>query len=157
MDENVPTKLTSNKINKCWFNSRLKKLCKQKENLFKKYKTTYSYRIHKKYLKIKHLTQKLSRNLQNEYINNVITKDNNKNLWSFIKSKKMEPSGIATLKGSNNKTYNDNETKANILNTYFASSFSASGDKEVLINLNKMQEIGNITVDEIGIHLLLKT
>ena len=156
MDENVPTKLTSNKINKCWFNSRLKKLCKLKENLFKKYKATNSYRIHKKYLKIKHLTQKLSRNLQNEYINNVITKDNNKNLWSFIKSKKMEPSGIATLKGSNNKTYNDNETKANILNTYFASSFSASGDKEVLINLNKMEEIGNITVDEIGIHSLLK-
>ena len=111
----VPTKQTSNKINKCWFNTKLKKLCKQKENLFKKFKATNSQRLHKKYLKIKHLTQKVSRQLQNDYVNNVISKDNNKNLWSFIKSRKMETTGIAPLKGQNNKTYNDNETKANIL------------------------------------------
>ena len=151
----VPTKQTSNKINKCWFNTKLKKLCKQKENLFKNFKATNSNRLHKKYLKIKHLTQKLSRQLQNEYVNNVISKDNNKNLWSFIKSKKMETTGIAPLKGQNNKTYNDNETKANILNTFFASSFSNPGDKEISINLNKIEELGNINVEEKGINKLL--
>ena len=34
MEDSVPKKQISNKINKCWFNSKLKKLCKQKENLF---------------------------------------------------------------------------------------------------------------------------
>jgi hypothetical protein len=155
MSDFVPTKQTSNKINKCWFNTKLKKLCKQKENLFKNFKATNSNRLHKKYLKIKHLTQKLSRQLQNEYVNNVISKDNNKNLWSFIKSKKMETTGIAPLKGQNNKTYNDNETKANILNTFFASSFSNPGDKEISINLNKIEELGNINVEEKGINKLL--
>ena len=47
MDNFVPTKQTTNKINKCWFNTKLKKLCKQKENLFKKYKATKSQRLHK--------------------------------------------------------------------------------------------------------------
>jgi hypothetical protein len=155
MNDFVPTKQTSNKINKCWFNTKLKKLCKQKENLFKKYKATNSQRLHKKYLKIKHLTQKLSRQLQNEYVNNIITKDNNKNLWSFIKSRKMETTGIAPLRGQDNKTYNDNETKANILNTHFASSFSKPGDKEISINLKYTDELGNINIDENGINKLL--
>ena len=30
MDNLVPTKQSSNKINKCWFNTKLKKLCRQK-------------------------------------------------------------------------------------------------------------------------------
>ena len=155
MDVFVPTKQTTNKINKCWFNTKLKKLCKQKENLFKKYKATNSQRLHKKYLKIKHLTQKLSRQLQYEYVNNLISTNNNKNLWSFIKSRKMETTGIAPLKGQDNKTYNDNETKANILNTHFASSFSNPGDKEISINLNKIEELGNLNIEEKGINKLL--
>ena len=155
MDNFVPTKQTTNKINKCWFNTKLKKLCKQKENLFKKYKATKSERLHKRYLKIKHLTQKLSRQLQSEYVNNLIAKDNNKNLWSFIKSRKMETTGIAPLKGPDNITHNDNETKANILNTHFASSFSNPGDKDISINLNKIEELGNINIEEKGINKLL--
>ena len=155
MEDSVPKKQISNKINKCWFNSKLKKLCKQKENLFKKFKATNAIRIHKKYLKIKHLTQKMSRNLQNEYVNNVITKDKNKNLWSYIKSRKMDTTGIAPLKGQDSKTHNDNETKANILNTYFASSFSTPGNKDISINLNAIENIGNINVDERGINKLL--
>ena len=63
--------------------------------------------------------------------------------------------GIAPLKGQDNKTYNDNETKANILNTHFASSFSKPGDKEISINLNYTDELGNINIDEKGINKLL--
>ena len=56
----------------------------------------------------------------------------------------MEP----TVEGPNNKTHNDNETKANILNKYFKSSFLASSDMEVLIKLNtiEIEERGNTTV-----------
>ena len=155
MDNLVPSKYTSNKVNKCWFNTKLKKLCKQKENLFKKYKETKSDRVHKRYLKIKHLTQKLSRQLQSEYVNDIISKDSNKNLWSYVKSKRMETTGIAPLKGEDNITHNDNETKANILNKYFASAFSEPGDKEILINLNQIENLGEINVEEMGINKLL--
>ena len=56
----------------------------------------------------------------------------------------MEP----TEKGPNNKTHNDSETNANILNTYFTSSFLSSSDMEVLIKLNtiEIEEKGNTTV-----------
>ena len=68
----------------------------------------------------------------------------------------METTGIASLKGQDNKTYNDNETKANIINTHLASSFSNTGDKEISINLNKIEELGNINIDENGINKLSK-
>ena len=67
----------------------------------------------------------------------------------------MDTTGIAPLKGQDSKTHNDNETKANILNTYFASSFSTPGNKDISINLNAIEEIGNINVDERGINKLL--
>ena len=67
----------------------------------------------------------------------------------------METTGIAPLKGQDNKTYKDNETKANILNTHFASSFSYPGDKEISINLNKIEELGNINIEENALNKLL--
>ena len=62
----------------------------------------------------------------------------------------METTGIAPLKGPDNITHNDNETKANILNT-----FSNPGDKDISINLNKIEELGNINIEEKGINKLL--
>ena len=67
----------------------------------------------------------------------------------------METTGIAPLKGEDNITHNDNETKANILNKYFASAFSEPGDKEILINLNQIENLGEINVEEKGINKLL--
>ena len=127
----------------------------QAKNYLKSSKRPKHREYTKKYLKIKHLTQKLSRQLQSENINNIVTKDNNKNLWSYIKSKKLETSGVAPLKGGDNLTHNDNETKANILNTYFASAFSTPGDKDILLNLSQIDNIGDIIVEERGIHKLL--
>lgn len=67
----------------------------------------------------------------------------------------METTGIAPLKDEHNIIHNDNETKANILNKYFASAFSAPGDKDILLNLNQVDNIEDIIVQENGIQKLL--
>ena len=43
----------------------------------------------------------------------------------------------------------------NVLNTHFASSFSNPGDKDISINLNKIEELGNINIEKKGINKLL--
>ena len=68
---------------------------------------------------------------------------------------KWKKKGIAPHKSPDNITHNDNETKANIFNTHFASSFSNPGDKDISINLNKIEELGNINIEEKGINKLL--
>jgi hypothetical protein len=49
--------------------------------------------------------------------------NNPKRFWSFIKSKKTELTGIASLKGDHGTQQTDSKIKANILNTQVSSVF----------------------------------
>jgi hypothetical protein len=60
------------------------------------------------------------------HVNNLVDPDEDKtskNLWSYIKSKKQDSCGVATLKADGN-TYTDNKGKAETLSNQFKSVFT---------------------------------
>jgi hypothetical protein len=78
------------------------------------------------------------RQANKKYMEDVSTdyKENSKKLWSFIKSKGQEWTGVAPLKNKMGFLQSDNKSKAEILNEQFQSMFT----KE---NLNNCPNKGN--------------
>ena len=88
MDIHVPTKLSSSKIHQPWI-TQTKRLLRQKQRWFNKAKPSNSNRHWSKFKVIKKLTQKACRTAHTKYVQDLISDDNdNKKLWSYIKSKK---------------------------------------------------------------------
>ena len=80
------------------------------------------------------------RKAYNGYVNDIVTNDNSKKLYSFIKGKKCESSGIAPLK-KDGIAHSDPRIKATILNNQFSSVFS----EENPTNLPSMGEACSLT------------
>ena len=62
----------------------------------------------------------------NLYVSNLIDPNSNavsKRLWSYIKSKRLDHTGVSTLKHQGS-TYSDSQEKANLLAGYFSSVFT---------------------------------
>ena len=97
--------------------------------------------------------------MRNCYFNHLLnpnSENGHKRLWSYIKSKRQDNIGIASLE-VNNITYTDDLDKANILNNYFSTVFT----EEDTSNLPSLEEDNtypiidslHITVDGVS-HLL---
>ena len=55
-------------------------------------------------------------------------KANPKSFWKFVKSKTTTRTGIGYLKNENDNTVTDDKDKAEIINSYFSSVFTAKND-----------------------------
>ena len=106
---------------------------------------------------MKRLSQRECRSAFNGYVASFIDEGNNvtKKLWSFIKSKKQDCTGISTL-DHQGVTYTDPLSKANVLAKYFSSVFT----KEDTSNLpdlegNPRPEIPPIQIYSDGVSQLL--
>ena len=75
---------------------------------------------------IKRQCQYECRKCFNQYVANLIDPNSNvvtKRLWSYIKSKKLDHTGVSTLKHQGS-TYTDSQEKADLLTDYFSSVFT---------------------------------
>ena len=80
-----------------------------------------------------------------------------KRLWSYLKSRKQDTSGVAPLKHSDGFLHNDAATKAEILNTQFHSMYT----REDLTHIpdqgvSPHPTMPDIRIDQRGLHKLLK-
>ena len=107
MDKFVPTKLTTRNFQQPWFNSETKKLIRRKKRWFKRMKSSKCDRVKEKYMKIKKECQQTCRQAHSEHMKTMFDDDkHNKKLWTYIKSKNQEQTGIPDLK-HNDKTIQD--------------------------------------------------
>lgn len=122
----VPSKMTTTRFNQPWINGHLKRLARRKKKAFRKAKRTRSLRDHTRYKHLKKQMQADCRKTYDTYVANMICDDSSgksKKLWSFIKSKRCDNSGVAPLM-KNGVLKCDSTTKANILNDQFVSVFT---------------------------------
>ena len=114
MEKHVPHKLTSQRFNQTWVNSRIKRLSRKKKRAFKKAKTSNAKEDWDFFKKLKKEAQSECRLAYNSYVSSTLEEDypsNPKKFWSFIKSKRQDQCGVAPLK-KNDTLHSDAKTKA---------------------------------------------
>ena len=76
---------------------------------------------------MKRKARSVCRSAYNTYIGNMLDEDsrsNPKRFWGFVKSMRVDSSGVAPLKDDNGITHSDKAKKAEILNSQFSSVFN---------------------------------
>ena len=89
------------------------------------------------------------RRVRNQYFKHLLnpnSESGHKRLWTYIKSKRQDNIGIASLE-VNSTTYTDDLDKANILNNYFSTVFT----KEDTSNLPSMEDSAYPTIDSLNL------
>ena len=121
----IPSKMTSSKFHQPWINTRIKRLSRRKRKWFRKYRQTKSNTAKQVYDSLKKETRHACKTALNNYLNNIFSEDKgNKQFWSYIKSRRKETVGIASLRNENGITVTSSQEKANILNRQFTSVFN---------------------------------
>ena len=120
LDEKVPSKMTSARFGQPWINRKIKRISRRKKRAYKKAKLSRSEKDIQRYKQLQKESQFECRKAYNGYVNDVVTSDNSKKLYSFIKGKRCDSSGIAPLK-KNGIAHSDPKIKATILNEQFCS------------------------------------
>ena len=123
--DNVPTKMTSTRFSQPWINRNAKRLSRRKKKAYRRAQQTNSHEDIEKYKNLQKETQFYCRKAYNNYVEDLVSGDdsNPKKLWSFIKAKKCDSSGISPLR-RDGVAHSDPQVKANILNDQFAGAFT---------------------------------
>ena len=154
----IPTKMSSSKLHQPWITNQIKRLSRKKQRLYNRARLTNHPNDWSSYYEIKRLCQRECRNTYNDYVSRLVDPDNNaitKKLWSFIKSKKQDQTGIGTLKYQG-KDHTDSLSKANILNEYFSSVFTNEDITNIpTLEGNPFPEISPIYISPAGVAQLL--
>ena len=137
MTDYIPSKLTTARFSQPWINRDLKRLSHRKKRAYKKAKISRKNSHWERYKQLKKESQKECRKAYSAHVNDVVSDDqteNPKKLYSFIKSKKCDASGVAPLQ-SNGINHSDSIKTSNILNNQFTSVFTVE-DTTTLPKMN---------------------
>lgn len=154
-----------------WIESELKKLNKKQHRLYELKKKTGDPNHRQRYLEIKHLVQRRTRQAYKNYVENIVTPQekeseytNMKRFWTYIKHKRSGNVCVSPLKNEG-KLYSHPPDKAELLNKQFQLAFSSSDEdsRSYFINSCPMPssaddfpEMEHINITENGIKTLLK-
>ena len=154
MNAHVPSKTTSRKIHQPWITTLTKRLLRQKQRWLQIAKRTNSDKNWRRYKDLKKLSQKTCRKAHLDYVLDLISDDkDNKKLWSYIRSKRTDNTGISDLKQGETLIQNP-LTKANMFNTFFSQVFSTPSTT-VHVDLNPKHPMPKIHITKAGVLKLL--
>ncbi|KAK3085883.1 hypothetical protein FSP39_009995 [Pinctada imbricata] len=168
--KHIPHKKLSSKLKNPWVTTKTRALMKKRDRLYRKMKKSGNVDLQCKYKKLKHHVQKELRHSYWNYIEDIVPPKENDNslsnmkrFWSFVKSKKIDYSGISSLK-DDGKILTDPKQKSNTLNKQFQSVFSDPVDittsdftnGKYMQDPNIYPDIQDINVTPQGIEKLLK-
>ena len=121
----VYLKMTSTRFSQPWINRNVKRLSRRKKKAYRRAQQTNSHEDIEKYKNLQKETQFYCRKAYNNYVEDLVSGDdsNPKKLWSFIKAKKCDSSGISPLR-RDGVAHSDPQVIANILNNQLASAFT---------------------------------
>ena len=150
MADHVLSKFSSTRFSQPWINRNLKRLSRRKKRAYKKARISRNDSDWNNYKQLKKECQKECRSAYSAHVNNLVSEDqtgNPKKLYSFIKSKKCDASGVAPLQ-SNGINHSDSGKKSNILNDQFTSVFTV----EDTTNIPKMKSANHPSVSPIMVN-----
>ena len=132
---NVPSKFVGNNRDHPWITPFIKHLTRRKQRAYNQARSSHSPEDWSVYYNIKRDCQRECRRAYNNYVSNLVDSNGNvsKRMWSFIKDKRTDQCGVATLK-LNDVTYTKCKDKATILNNYFTSIFTKK-DESISLSL----------------------
>ena len=147
----------SGRFSQPWCNRKIRRLARQKQRAFRKARRTGSNKVWLRTKELERCTQSECKSAYNNYVSDMITGDSTcKKLYSFIKGKKCDSSGIVPLK-EDGVLHFDPKRKAELLNKQFSSVFTTEGDSDIPdMGQSNTPDAPDITVKEKGIHKLLK-
>ena len=122
----MPSKITTTRFNQPWIDRNTCRLSRRKKGAFTKARNTNNKKDWDRYKNIHKQNKQGGRKAYNDYVRNMVSEDKgtcSKKLYSFIKSKKCDGSGVAPLK-KDGKTYADASEKAELLNEQLSSVFT---------------------------------
>ena len=171
IEEHVPSKFTKTRTDQPWVTPDLKRKCRKKHRLYKKWKrhcggtrgleSGACRAAREEYKRYHKHTNSLLRKSRTRYIGKILGDDldsgNNKAFWRYIKSQRTESSGVAPLKDKG-QLCSGPLGKAKILANQFKSVFTRDKDEDKDTHLHGpgYPSIGNITFDTAGIEKLLR-
>ena len=88
LDDKVPSKMTSARFSQPWINRKVKRISRKKKRAYKKAKHSRSENDIQRYKQLQKESQYEYRKAYNEYVNDIVTNDNFKKLYSFIEENK---------------------------------------------------------------------
>ncbi|KAK3108364.1 hypothetical protein FSP39_006467 [Pinctada imbricata] len=157
INSHVPSKYTSTRFNQPWCDSNIRRLSRRKKRAFRKAKQTKRKKDWENYRTSQNNVKNACKTSYNRYVNNIISEEgyNNKKLYSFIKSKKCDSTGVSPLRDGENLHSNPKD-KAEILNRQFSSVFTQEKQDDLpQIGSTTYPAASNITVTEKGVLKLL--
>ena len=128
----IPHKQTESKDKHPWIGPELKRLTRKQHRYYKQKKKTGDPLHAQKYMELKHLVQKRTRQAYWDYVEGIVTPgeqenehNSRKRFWTYVKHKRSDNTGASSLK-SDGKLFSHPKDKAEILNKQFQSVFSSS-------------------------------
>ena len=140
-----------------WLSKTIKKLTRVKQRKYNTACRTNSPESWSAYHDLKKQVQKLCRASHNSYVLSLLDSNNKvtKKFWKYIKGMRKDTTSINVLH-SNGEDYTDSETKANILNSQFASVFTKDNQAPFPCMPDKsVPDIPQISVTVDGVYNLL--
>ena len=155
----VPSKMSSNKYRNPWTNRTVTRLSRRKSRAHRKAKQTRHSRDWERYKHLSKSLQRECRKAHNTYVNDIICgdmKQNSKKLWTYLKSKKQDTTGIAPLQHQDGLLRSDSETKAELLNDQFQSVYTQEDTDNIPdLGPSTYQDMEHIKICPRGVHKLL--
>ena len=149
--DHVPTKRTLARHTHPWVDTWLRRASKRKNRAFHKAKQTKSPVNWNRYKRLKMQAQKDMRSAHKKYMEEIVSndlKENPKVFWSYIKRKRQEFTGVASLKNKDGFIHSDSSSKVEILNDQFVSAYT----REDKSNIQKKGISDHPTIDSIQVH-----
>jgi hypothetical protein len=168
-DHNIPKTIKNVDKGLPWYNGKIKRLIKKRNNLYKRFKKTGLYYFRLKYNVARNLVTKQIRIVKAKYEANMIkkSKNNRKIFYSYIAtknrktcSKKIGPLVKLGVDGKQKDMIVEDKEIASLLNDYFISVFNKQDDTNVKTDISESSSqdvilenikiIENDIVDAIG-------
>lgn len=129
----IPSKWGLTKRNQPWITRQIKQLTRKKQRAYNRARLTNCARDWSTYLDLKKVSQQECRAAFNKYVSNFTDVNNHvtKKLWSFIKNKKRDRTGIGPLECQGSTVTDSLPSKANVLADYFSSVFTSEDTASV--------------------------
>ena len=137
VETHVPSKMSSVRFSQPWINRRVRRLSRRKKRAYQKARKTQSQPDIARFKRLQKETQTQCKTAHDSYVSDLVTGDTktSKKLWTFVKGKRCDSSGISPLK-KDGIAYSDPKIKATLLNEQFSSVFTKE-DKATAPSLGK--------------------
>ena len=132
VDKYVPYKYSSTKYHIPWMSTLLKRMIRKKQRIYNKAKSSNCCNTWIEYKNIQKEVKQLLRSHHKQYLENIILSSNNrKPFWSYLKSKRQDKVGIGTLKSSNGDITTDSVQKVEVFSHHFQSVFTRENLEDI--------------------------